>query len=225
MFNKYLLKNLPAEFVYGGYSVRKGITSQTVTTPEGKVIYDAFLYTYIDDYLSFYILMEDGSYKNVEEKVNVGITPNPGLASRHLERGNYVNTSKYGDYDKNKVVGVFGPMKINDILEKLDELGKQDDSKDIGYNTMIGAKQAYTGLEIGAILKEFNNKMGRKRRPLTVPAIKKDENDEYESYFGLESDFEEFIKDKEPEAIIEELMRINDEQDALGNKVYETLGM
>ena len=36
---------------------------------------------------------------------------------------------------------------------------------------------------------------------------------------------EEFIKDKEPEAIIEELMRINDEQDALGNKVYETLGM
>ena len=78
---------------------------------------------------------------------------------------------------------------------------------------------------IFSILKEFNSKMGRKKRPLTVPAIKKDENDEYESYFGLESDFEEFIKDKEPEEILAELMRINDEQDALGNKVYETLGM
>ena len=225
MFNKYLIKNLPAEYVYGAYSVRKGITSQTSTSEDGKIIYDAFLYTYIDDYLSFYILMEDGTYKNVNEKVNVTPTPTPGLASRHLDRGNYVDTSKYGDYDKNKVVGIFGAMKINDILAKIGEMAKEDASKDISYNSLIGEKSAYTGLEIGTILNEYNNKMGRKKRALTVPALKKDENDPYESMIGLDSDFEEFIKDKDPEDIMKELIRINDEQDALGNKVYETLGM
>ena len=225
MFNKYLLKNLPAEFIYGGHAVRKGITSQTTNTEDGKVIYDAFLYTYIDECVSFFILMEDGTYKCVEEKTNVLPATNPGLASRHLDRGNYVDTSKYGDYDKNKVVGVYGAMNINDLMAKVAEKSKEDNERDISFNTLVGEKKAYTGLEVGTILSEFNNRMKYKKRALVVPAIKKDENDEYESKFGLEDDFQEWLKDKEPEQVIEELIAINDELDALGNKVYETLGM
>ncbi len=225
MFNKYMLKNLPAEFVCGGYAVRKGITSQTTTTEEGKVIYDAFLYTYVDEYMSFFILMDDGSYKCVEQKNNVAAVTNPGLASRHLERGNYVNTTKYGDYDKTKVVGVYGATKINDLMAMVAEKSKEDNESDISFQTLVGEKQAYTGIEISTILNEFNNRMGRKKRTLMVPAIKKDENDEYESKFGLEQDFEEFLKDKTSEEVVEALMKMNDEMDALGNKVYESLGM
>jgi hypothetical protein len=225
MFNKYLLKNLPAEFIYGGHAVRKGITSQTTTTESGRVIYDAFLYTYVDECMSFFILMEDGSFKCVEEKINVLPSTNAGLASRHLERGNYVETSKYGDYDKNKVVGVYGAQKINDLMKKISEKSKEDKEKDISYNILIGEKSAYTGLEVGTILSEYNNRLGRKKRALVVPAIKKDENDEYESKFGVEEDFQEFLKDKDPEQVVEELIAMNDEMDALGNKVYESLGM
>ena len=225
MFNKYLLKNLPAEYVYGGHAVRKGITSQTTNTEDGHVIYDAFLYTYIDENMSFFILMEDGSYKCVEQKDNVLAVTNAGLASRHLDRGNYVNTTKYGDYDKNKVIGVYGAMKINDLMARVAEKSKEDNERDISFQTLVGEKKAYTGLEINTILNEYNNRMGRKKRALIVPAIKKDENDTYESKFGLEEDFQEFLKDKDPEQVVEELMAFNDEMDALGNKVYETLGM
>ena len=67
MFN-YMLKNLPAKYVFAGYNVRKSFTIMT-SIENGRTVYDSFLYTYVDNYLSFYIQMEDGSYKNVDLKI------------------------------------------------------------------------------------------------------------------------------------------------------------
>ena len=49
-----MFKNFPAQYVFAGYTIRKGLTSMT-TTIDGNIVYDAFSYTYIDNYLSFYI--------------------------------------------------------------------------------------------------------------------------------------------------------------------------
>ena len=54
---KFMMKNLSAEFVFGGYSVRKN-TAVLSRKVDNKIYYDKFLYTYIENNLSFYILME-----------------------------------------------------------------------------------------------------------------------------------------------------------------------
>ncbi len=70
MFNTYLIKSLPAKYVFAGYNVRKSLTIMT-SQVNGKTIYDEFLFTYIDNYVSFYILMENGKYKSVDYNVEV----------------------------------------------------------------------------------------------------------------------------------------------------------
>ena len=51
---KYLLKNLPAKYIYAGYCVRKSLTIMS-TESNGRMLYDVFLYTYVDNFLSFFI--------------------------------------------------------------------------------------------------------------------------------------------------------------------------
>lgn len=48
----YMLKNLPSKYVYAGYSIRKSLTIMT-SNINGRIVYDVFLYTYVDNYLSF----------------------------------------------------------------------------------------------------------------------------------------------------------------------------
>ena len=61
MFN-YLLKNIPAQYAFGGYAVRKS-TSIVSTDVDGELLFDIFTYTYIDKQMTMFILMEDGTYK------------------------------------------------------------------------------------------------------------------------------------------------------------------
>ena len=70
----YTFKQLPAKYLFGGYSVRKSYTIMT-RVEDGKVIYDTFLLTYMYNYLSFYILMDNGKYKNVSLNKEQTIMP------------------------------------------------------------------------------------------------------------------------------------------------------
>ena len=53
---------LYSKYVFAGYSVRQGL-SVMMTNMDGKMVYDVFLYSYVDNYLSMYFLMENGNYK------------------------------------------------------------------------------------------------------------------------------------------------------------------
>ena len=70
MFN-YLLKNIPAQYAFGGYAVRKS-TSVVSTDVNGELLFDVFTYTYLDTQITMFILMEDGTYKSVEyDKIRI----------------------------------------------------------------------------------------------------------------------------------------------------------
>lgn len=221
-----IFKNFPAEYVFAGYTVRKGLTTMT-TSVDGQILYDVFLYSYIDDYLSFYVLMEDGKYKNIKENVKVEVIDAEKLISRHLERGANVNLSKYSEYqqyDKNKAYGVFGLRTIGDLLKIEEEQAKKDD-KDISLSVLVGEKTAYSGLEIEGIIKSFNQIINSKKKVLTVPAIKNSPEDTLDSPIGEELDFFDFLSNKTDDKIVEDIKAINDEFDAVGNKKYESLGL
>lgn len=217
-----MFKNFPAQYVFAGYTIRKGLTSMT-TTIDGNIVYDAFSYTYIDNYLSFYILMEDGTYKNMKENVKVNSITGEDLISKHLKRAAYVDMSEYEQYDKTKPYGVFGLRNINALLKKEEEDAKNNADKDISMAVLIGEKPSYTGMEISGIIKRFNERHGCDERALLVPAIKKDSNDEFDSLIGEELDFYDFISNKDADEVVKAVRDICNQIDAVGNKVYETL--
>ena len=211
------LKNIPAQYIYGGYSVRRSLSIMT-SVIDNKVVYDVFMFSYVDNYLSYYILMEDGSYKNVEQKVNVPLINATDLLSKHLFRGAYCDTSQYEAPDKEQIVGVFGVRPIKDIFKEIDEMEKENDSHEMKVGALIGEKNAYTGIEIGTIINRFNKNLKWEKGIITVPALKQDANDNYDSAIGDEMDFFDFMSDKSSDQIIRDLKKLDDSLDGVGNK-------
>ena len=54
-----MFKSLPSQYVFAGYNVKKGLSVMS-RVENGKMIYDIFVNTYMEDKLTFYILMDDG---------------------------------------------------------------------------------------------------------------------------------------------------------------------
>ena len=194
MFN-YLLKNIPAKFVFAGYNVRKSLTVMTTNTENG-VIYDVFLYTYVDNYLSFYILMDDGKYKCVDQKVNVDSIDAVDLISRHLFRGSYYDTTEFDSYDKEQVIGVFGLRGITDLLKQVDQMDNENDNHEMSLQALIDNKAQYNGMEIMGAINRFNRNLHWEKGLITVPAIKNSPDDTFASPIGDEFDFFDFMTDK-----------------------------
>mgnify|MGYP005611303031 CR=1 FL=1 len=67
---KYLMKSLPAQYIFAGYNVRKSLSVVT-STVNGQLVYDIFEYTYVDSHISFYLLMESGKYKNADKNKRI----------------------------------------------------------------------------------------------------------------------------------------------------------
>lgn len=216
MFN-YLLKNIPAEFAFAGYNVRKSLSIVTHEIDD-KIVYDVFLYTYIDNYLSFYILMDDGTYKCVALNKKVNSINAEELVSRHLFRGDYYDASEYEIYDKDEVIGVFGLRDINTLIKQVDALGKQKEKNEMSVEALIDIKKAYTGLEINGVINRFNKYKDEKKKLITVPAIKYDTSDTYESVIGDEFDFFDFMSNKDSDRIIDDLKELDNTLDGVGNK-------
>lgn len=216
MFN-YLMKNIPAQYIFGGYSVRKSTTMMT-SVVEGKVIYDVFSYTYLDTHLSFYLLMEDGKYKCVSEKVNVDPIGAEELISRHLFRGEECDLSLYPSYNKEQIIGVFGLRPFSDLIVQADTLEKENTGNELSMQALLDTKSIYTGMEIMGVLNRFNKNLKWEKGIITIPPITYGENDTYESIIGDELDYFDIMSNKTSDEIVKYFKELTDTLDGVGNK-------
>lgn len=212
----FTFKSIKSEYIYAGYNVRKSF-SVVNSVEDKKVIYDSFLYTYIDTNLSFYILMDNGLYKNVDLDIEVPEATAEEIKSLHIARGRIDDTSEYDEYDKDKVVGVFGLHKIDEVIKLADELGKKDNEKDVSLQAILDVKSQYTGMEVNTIISKFNRLLKRPSGHITVPPIKNDASDPYNSLIGDEMDFFDFMSNKDSEQIMDDLCLLNQNLDGVGN--------
>jgi len=210
----YTFKNLPAQYVFAGYSIRKSHTVMT-KVENGKIVYDTFLFTYIDNYLSFYIQMENGLYKNVSLGVEVPEAHAEDLISKHIARGKIVDFDE--EYDKEKVVGVFGLRSIDDLMKQVDEMKKHDEKSDVSLQAIIDIKKQYMGIEINGIIESFNKRLGYEKGEITVPPIKGTMEDDFNSVIGDELDYFDFMSNKDSDTIVRELKALSDTIDGVGN--------
>lgn len=215
MFN-YMLKNIPSKYVFGGYSVRKSFTIMT-SIENGKLVYDSFLFTYVDDYLSFYILMDDGNYKHVESGVVVPEAKAEDLMSRHLARGMVQDADEYEIYERDKIIGVFGLRNMEEIMKQTDQMNTDSNAEDIKLAGLIDLKNAYMGMEVVGAINSFNRALKREKGIITVPPIKNNENDAYNSLIGDEMDYFDFMSNKTSDEIIRDLKKLDDTLDGVGN--------
>ncbi len=224
MFN-YLLKNIPSQYLYAGYVIRKGLSSSTIVDGD-KTYYDALLYSYIENNLSLFILMEDGLYKEVSTGIKLPEILEDEIVSKHLERSEYIDISDYGEYNKENPMGVYGLHSFEDLIKLEDaSLTIEQQGLKIGDLKGLTLKKAYTGIEAMAVVGRFNNRNKLNKKRFCVPAIKIDSNDKFESIIGDINSYHELIKDKTPDQIIQMLYNKAQELDSTGNKKYESLGL
>ena len=210
----YALKNLPSKYVYAGYSVRKSVTVLT-TEVNGEVVYDTFLYTYLDNYLSWYLLMDNGLYKAVDAKVEVPEATAEDIMSKHLGRGKVVEVEE--EYNKDTIIGVFGVRDIQTLMKQVDEMRKNDEGSDISLEAMLDMKAQYMGVEIVGVINSFNNLLKYPKAQITIPAIKNGPEDTYESIIGDEIDFFDLVSNKDADTIVKDLKLLSDNLDGIGN--------
>jgi hypothetical protein len=183
----------------------------------GKMVYDVFIYSYVDNYLSFYTLMESGKYKNVSTGEEVPEATAEDIMSKHLYRGPNKDASAYGTYDKDKIVGVFGVRNIETLMKETDEIAKKDDTKDVSLQAFLDVKNQYMGMEIMGVINRFNGYLKWEKDTITVPAIKYGLDDEFNSVIGDEMDFFDFMSNKDSDQIIREINILKDSTDGIGN--------
>ena len=215
MFN-YMLKNIPAKYIFGGYSVRKSFTIMT-SIENGKLVYDSFLFTYVDNYLSFYILMDNGNYKHVESGTEVPEAKAEDLMSKHLARGKIEDSDEYGSYEKDKIVGVFGLRNMEEIMRQTDQMNVDSQAEDIKLTGLLDLKNAYMGMEVNGAINSFNRALKREKKLITVPPVKYSVEDVYQSLIGDEMDYFDFMSNKTSDEIIRDLGKISDSLDGVGN--------
>lgn len=215
MFN-YLLKNIPAKYAFGGYAIRRS-TSVVSTEVNGELLFDVFAYTYLDTQITMFILMEDGTYKSVEYDKKVPAVDAAGIVSKHLYRGKEYNKDDYPLYDKEEICGVFGLRDIHKIMEEADAYAAKKGTSDIRLQALYDVKSAYTGMEIMGILSKYNQMNNWKKGLITVPPIKYDDTDTFNSIVGDELDFFDLFSNRTIDECIGEIKRLDDLTDGIGN--------
>lgn len=213
----YMFKSLPAKYIFAGYGVRKSLTILT-TEENGKIIYDVFLYTYVDNYLSFFLQMENGKYKSVDFNVEVPETSAEELVSRHLSRGLMKNMDDYEEYDRETLVGVFGLRNIEVLMKQTDEMKKQNsEGFDVSLEAILDIKAQYMGMEVMGVINNFNKCLKYDKGRITIPPITYGPNDLYKSLIGDEIDYFDFMSNKDSDKIIQDLKKLADSLDGIGN--------
>lgn len=211
-----MFKKIPAKYAFAGYSVRKGL-SVMMSNVDGKIVYDIFSYAYVDNYLSFYILMDDGNYKNANLDVTVPEAKAEDLMSKHLYRGPSKDTSAYDIPNKDTIVGVFGVRNIDTLMKQADDMGQNDDSHDVKLQAVLDIKTQYMGMEIEGVINRFNKYLKYEKDILTVPPIVVNPGDDYVSLIGDEMDFYDFMSNKSSDQIIHDIKVLSDNTDGIGN--------
>jgi len=220
MFNSYMMKSLPADYIFAGYAVKKS-TSVISTTIDGKLVFDVFTYVYIDNQLSMFLLMENGKYKSVEYNVEVDPYDGEAIMSRHLFRGEQYNQNDYEMYDKEQIIGVFGLRNMEKLMVGTDEYAAALGVNDMKVQALLDYKKAYTGMEVSTVLTKFNKLNGWAKGFITVPPITYGFEDTYESAIGDELEFYDMLSNKSPDMFVRDLKKLSDSLDGIGNKLEE----
>ena len=220
MFNSYMMKNLPAEYIFAGYAVKKS-TSVVSTMVDGKLLFDVFTYIYIDNQLTMFLLMDNGKYKSVEYNVEVDSYDGEAIMSRHLFRGEQYKQEDYEMYDKEQIIGAFGLRNMENLMIGTDEYAASLGINDMKVQALLDYKKAYTGMEVSTVLTKFNKMNGWAKGFITVPPITYGFDDTYESAIGDELEFYDFLSNKSPDIFIRDLKKLSDSLDGIGNKLEE----
>lgn len=219
MFN-YMLKNLPADYIFAGYAVRKS-TSVISSMIDGKLVFDVFTYVYLDNYLSMFLLMESGKYKSVEHNIEVEPYDGQAIMSKHLFRGEEYNQNDYELFDKEQIIGVYGLRNMEELMKITDDFAMESGLNDMKVQAMVDSKRSYTGMEVIGVINKFNRLNGWNKGMITVPPITYGFDDSYKSVIGDELDFFDLLSNKSPDKIIRELKKIDDSVDGIGNLIEE----
>ena len=213
-----MLKSLPAQYVFAGFNVKKGL-SVASRVVEGKMLYDIFEYTYLEDKLSFYILMEDGKYKNMDLNVKVDNLSIDRIISKHLYSGETYDLDDFDSFNKEELYGVFGLRSMEQLLKDIDTYEEKTNTGKgkLMAQAMYDAKKSYTGLEISTIIARFNKVFSKYDGYFTVPAIVYGPEDTYKSAIGDEIEFYDLVSDKTTDDIIEILRTMSSAIDGVGN--------
>lgn len=223
MFNSYMFKNLPAEYIYAGYAVKKS-TSIISTMVEGKLVFDVFTYTYLDNQLSMFLLMENGKYKSTEYKVEVDAYDGSEIMSKHLFRGEEYKVEDYEMFDKEQIIGVFGLRKMEELMKNIDEYAEKIGFKDMKVQALLDIKNSYTGMEVSTVINKFNKMNGWEKGFITIPPVTYGYDDTYKSVIGDELEFFDLLSNKSSDMLVRELKGLSDSLDGIGNRLeIETL--
>ena len=212
----FLVKSLPSQYVFAGYNVRKGLSvmSQVV---DGKMLYDIFQYSYMEDKLSFYNIMDDGKYKNIDLDEKVDPLDADKLISRHLFRGETYDLDDFDQFDKEKLAGVFGLRSMEQLMKDIDAYEAKIGLNKMMVQAIFDVKKAYTGLEINNIIGRFNKDFSKYKGYFTIPAVTFGPEDTYKSAIGDEIEFFDLINEKSNDEIVEWLREMSTALDGVGN--------
>lgn len=180
-----MVANIPLEFAYVGFLVSKGMTLEN-SNVNNKIVRDLFLYTYVSVKPSFFALMEDGTYKDLETGIKYQKLQFGDLISKHIARGETIDMTKYPQISKNDCIGVFNLTKFENIVDEV--INAELNSKEINLKVATKKKKAYTLVEMEGIYRRYK-KEENKINSFIVPPVLMDELDDIKTVYTLESNF------------------------------------
>ena len=103
------------------------------------------------------------------------------------------------------------------LIKQVDELNIANNAEELRLKGLIEPKKAYLGMEINATISSFNKAINRVKGEVMVPPIRYGEDDTYNSVIGDELDFFDFMSNKDDDAIIDDLIKLNKSMDGVDN--------
>lgn len=180
-----MVANIPLEYAYVGFLVSKGMTLENRNVGN-KIIRDLFLYTYISVKPSFFALMEDGTYNDLETGIKYKKLTFGELISKHIARGETIDMTQYPSISKNDAIGVFNLTKFEEIVDKV--INAELNSKDINLKVATKKKNSYTLVEMEGIYRRYKKEQSTVNT-FIVPPLLMDELDDIKTVYTLESNF------------------------------------
>jgi hypothetical protein len=133
--------------------------------------------------------------------------------SKHLP----IDAELEEEYERDKIIGVFGIRNMETLIKQVDDMNIANNVQEARLKGLIEPKKAYMGFEITSTIAAFNKATRRRADYVTVPPIKYGEEDVYYSIIGDELDYFDFMSNKEDDAIIDDLMKLDQSIDGVDN--------
>jgi hypothetical protein len=211
-----MFKSLPAQYLFAGFNVKKGL-SVASRVENGKMVYDIFEFTYMEDKVTFYILMDDGKYKNMSTNQKVDALTIDKIMSKHLYSGETYDLEDFPTFNKDEIYGVFALRNMEELLKDIDKYEASHGISKLMAQAIYDVKKAYTGIEVNNIIGRYNKDFSKFNDYFAIPPIVYGPEDTYKSAIGDEIEFYDLVNEKTTDEIVELLRTISQAIDGVGN--------